>query len=156
MVVEGAYGVRQHGRWCAPTLEPLIIFPLLSSFENFYSIIYNWMLSYTKQSFWCGWIICVEIVGVGHTHFLVKVELMWVQDFGSFSKSSWRILTNTLNTCLHNKSSTNQSNHVCWFSRDQLLWLMLIWYLTFRVGWKLMWPTLFFIMKISVGSRKLL
>ena len=36
-------------------------------------------------------------ISVGHTISLVKVELMWIQDHGSPSKSSRRLSTNTLN-----------------------------------------------------------
>ena len=42
-------------------------------------------------------LISVDIIIVGHTNFLVKVELTWVQDFGISPKSSWRLPTNTLN-----------------------------------------------------------
>jgi hypothetical protein len=39
--------------------------------------------------------ISVEVISVGHTNFVVEVELTWVQDLGSFPKSSRRPPTNT-------------------------------------------------------------
>ena len=43
---------------------------------------------YIKKSYWCGWKISVGIIIVGHTKFLVKVELTWVQDPRSSPESS--------------------------------------------------------------------
>ena len=37
----------------------------------------------------------MEIINVGHTNFVVKVETTGVQDPRSSLKSSWRLLTNT-------------------------------------------------------------
>ena len=34
---------------------------------------------YTKYSYWRGWIIGMEIVKVGHSICLVKVQIVWVQ-----------------------------------------------------------------------------
>ena len=44
----------------------------------------------------------------GHIDFLVKVDLMWVQDPGSFPKSSSRFPTNTLNTSYSTKVAQNK------------------------------------------------
>lgn len=40
--------------------------------------------------------INVKVISMGHTEFLVKVELTWVQDLGSFFKFSRRFLTSML------------------------------------------------------------
>jgi hypothetical protein len=45
----------------------------------------------------------MEIISLGHTNVLVKVELTWVQDPRSSSKSSWRLPTNTLNISYKSK-----------------------------------------------------
>ena len=41
----------------------------------------------------CGCKIYVEIIDVDHSNFLVKVEIIWVQDPKSLPKSSWRFPT---------------------------------------------------------------
>ena len=45
----------------------------------------------------------MEIIKVGHTNFLVKVELTWVQRPRGFPKSSWRLPTNTLKISFRTK-----------------------------------------------------
>ena len=58
---------------------------------------------------------------------------------------------------LQKKSSTKYNNHPHYFyKKTQFLWPTLIFYWKFIVVWKWMWPTLFHIIEIHVGCRKLL
>lgn len=40
--------------------------------------------NYTKLSYYCRWKINVEIINVGHSNWLVRVDIMWAQHPGSF------------------------------------------------------------------------
>ena len=112
--------------------------------------------NYAKQSYSCGWKISVKIISADLTILLVEVNLTWVQDPRSSPKSSWRLPTNTLNISCGTKTTQNKIITPINFQGKQLLSPALIIYLRLSMCWKLMWPTLFLIMRISVGSVKLL
>ena len=65
---------------------------------------YNGILHWI--AYYCWWKIRVGIINMGHTNFLVKVELTWVQDPWSFHKSSWSLPSNTIKYYLWHKSKT--------------------------------------------------
>ena len=52
---------------------------------------------------------------MGHTNFMIKVELMWFQDPGSSPKSSYRLATNTLNVTCRIKVAQHKNNHCIHF-----------------------------------------
>lgn len=55
--------------------------------------------NYIDLSYYCGWIVSMEIIIVDHTNFLVGVELTWVQDL----KSSRKLSANTLDISYREK-----------------------------------------------------
>lgn len=64
-----------------PSLYPSSIPCLMGSLQPVFN-------HYTKQSYQCVLEIHIQIIRVGHTNFIVKVKLLWVQDPGYSSKSS--------------------------------------------------------------------
>lgn len=76
----------------------------------------------TRQAYQDGWKINLEIISAVHTNFLVKVELMCVQDPGSSSKSLWRLITDTLDIWYWTKITQNQIITYINFPRKHLLW----------------------------------
>ena len=55
-----------------------------------------------------------KFISVGHTKFLVKVELTWVQHPGDFPEFSSRLpIRNTLNISYKGESSTKYNNQPC-------------------------------------------
>ena len=50
----------------------------------------------------------MQIINVGHTNFVVKVEVTRIQDLGSPPKSSLRLLTNTLHIIYKTKIAQNR------------------------------------------------
>ena len=75
-------GFHGHGSWsnCNVALTLWIKYKSTSRLLNL-QLPYPWTRwtdKYTKQSCNCGWEISVKIISVGHTNFLVKVELTWV------------------------------------------------------------------------------
>ena len=48
--------------------------------HSFQFVYHNVITKCTKQSYWCEWKIRVDLIDVGCTNFLVKVELTQVQD----------------------------------------------------------------------------
>ena len=70
----------------------------------------------------------MEIISVGHTNFLVKVELMRIQDLRSLPKSSWRLLPNALNSSYMTKVAQTKTITHTNLKKKQLLWPMLFLY----------------------------
>ena len=91
---------------------------------------------------------------VGHITFLVKVELMLAQGLGFSPKSSWRLLTNTLNISYKTKIIIqNNYNYLHYLVNFFWMWPTLI--LLLKMGWKWTWPASILCMRISVLFRKL-
>ena len=55
---------------------------------------------------------------MGHAHFLVDVELTWVQNLGYFSKSSRRLPTNTLHISYRTIAQKHIIAHVCFLGKS--------------------------------------
>ena len=93
----------------------------------------------------------MEIICVG-----LKVKLTWVQDPRPSPKPSWRLSTHGLNISSRTKAIWNKITTHIIFLEWQSIWPTLNFYYEFSVGWELMWPTLILVIRINMGSGKLL
>ena len=76
----------------------------------------------------------INVGGMGHTNFLVKVEWTWVQDPRSSPKLSQRCLTATLNIIHKTKASHNKIITHINYLKKQSMWPTSNFYYNFSLG----------------------
>ena len=98
----------------------------------------------------------MEIISVGHHNFLIEVDFNVDFRPQSCPRSSCMLPPNTLNIIYKTKVGQNKVITRINFLEKKIVWPTIIFYSKFCVGWNLMRPTLLLVIKISMGSRKLL